>query len=393
MASIEKRESNRGAVYVVRFRDDTGRQRSKSLPTKKEALTYAAQVESQLHTGEWIDPHKGRIKFGDFHARWVAARSVSASRASAERSQAKVHIIPRWSQVPLSRIKPLDVDRWIKDSPAGTATKTMMLAQFKLCLDAAVREGLIRTNPAATTKAPSSPKKRVSTTDVLDAAELDRLVAATPDRWKALVYLSGWLGWRWSEAMGLRLRDVDLDAGVIHVGNEVAVEADGVIVRRAGGKTDAATRAVPMPGPARSVAAWHIARHFSGVGSDGSMFVTESGDTPYRSNFRRIFQKAVRDAGLDGRGINVRQLRHTAASLMLTSGLDILDVQERLGHTRGSVTLDIYGRVLARRREVGTDAMTVLMAANSDTAFTHSEPVRSSDYRYGPNDLTVEKAS
>jgi integrase len=194
-----------------------------------------------------------------------------------------------------------------------------MLQQFKLCLDAAVRDGLIKTNPAAHTKTPQPARKRVTASDVLSAEELVRLVAAVQDQYKALVYLSGWLGWRWSEAMGLRLCDV-------------------MCCRSAHPSTP--------------------------------LFTTGNGETPYRSNFRRVFQRAVRDAGLENRKINMRQLRHTAASLMLSSGLDILDVQERLGHARGSITLDVYGRVLAGRRTEGTRRMSEVMARNSNIGFT-----------------------
>lgn len=372
MASIERRSGKRGDVYVVRFRDDTGRQRSKSFDSKKNAMLYASQVEVQVKTGDWLDPALSRERFTSFHTRWEAARSVSPSRSSTERMQARVHIMPRWGEVPLAKIRPLDVDQWIKELDAGAPTKAMCLAQFKLCLDSAVREGILRTNPAAGAKTPPPPKKRVTTADVLDAVELDKLVAEVPDRYKALVYLSGWLGWRWSEAMGLRLRHIDFDNGLVYVGEEVAVEVSGVVHRRVGGKSAAATRAVPLPGPALSVLRWHVDARFSGVGSDGSVFVTASGATPLRSNFRRIFQKAIAAAGLDGRGLNMRQLRHTAASLMLSSGLDILDVQERLGHSRGSITLDVYGRVLASRRQQGTDTLTVAMAG-FDTAFTHTD--------------------
>jgi len=245
----------------------------------------------------------------------------------------------------------------------------MMLQQFKLCLDAAVRDELIKTNPAAHTKAPQVPRKQVTASDVLSAEELDRLVSATPDQYKALVYLSGWLGWRWSEAMGLRLCDVDLEARTVSVGNVVAVEADGVILRRAGGKTDAASRTVSLPEPAWRVTRWHVATCCSALHPSAPLFTTGNGETPYRSNFRRIFQRAVRDAGLEGRKINMRQLRHTAASLMLSSGLDILDVQERLGHARGSITLDVYGRVLAGRRAQGTERMSVVMTQNSNIGF------------------------
>lgn len=393
MASVERRSGKRGDVYVVRFRDDQGRQRSKTFGNYADAVKYGNQTQFRLDTGDWIDPSKGREKFGAFHERWVDARVVSPSRAATEASQAKNHILPTWQNVALSKIRPLDVDRWIKHLDVGPTTKAMVLAQFKLCLKSAVREGLLRSNPAAETKAPAVRRKRVTSTDVLDAHEVDLLVKATPDEWKALVYLSAWLGWRWSEAMGLRWRDVDLNAGIVYVGNETVIEAKGHLHVRGGGKTDASTRAIPLPPVAASVLQWHRERsavdrmgnrrvfvtapcppagRHAAVGRKGGCQIegTCHGHTPLRSNFRRIFTQAIKDAGLEDRGINMRQLRHTAASLMLANGLDVLDVQDRLGHSRGSVTLDIYGRVLAGRRHASTALLNTAMESVSDLSFT-----------------------
>jgi integrase len=396
MASVERRSGKRGDVYVVRFRDDQGRQRSKSFASHAEAVKFGNQTQFRLDVGDWIDPNLGREKFGVFHKRWVEARDVSPSRTATEASQAKNHILPTWQNVALSSIRPLDCDKWIKNLDAGATTKAMVLAQFKLCLKAAVREGLIRNNPAADTRAPTVRRKRVTTADVLDAHEVDLLVKATPDEWKALVYLSAWLGWRWSEAMGLRWRDVDLDAGIVYVGNETVVESKGHLYVRDGGKTDAATRAVPLTDVAASVLLWHRERSAVDPMGNRRVFVTApcppagrhavagrkggceakgtcQGHTPFRSNFRRIFTQAVRDAGLGGRGINMRQLRHTAASLMLANGLDVLDVQERLGHSRGSITLDIYGRTIPGRRAASTEKLNGIMAGQSDTSWAERE--------------------
>lgn len=392
MASIERRSGKRYDSYVVRYRDDSRRQRSKSFGSKLEAVRFANKVEVQLSEGDWIDPSRGRELFGDFHARWVKARAVSPSRAATEESQARNHILPTWEEVQLRRIKPLDVDTWIKDLNVGPTTKGMVLAQFKLCLSSAVREGLLRSSPASDTKAPAQRRKRVTLKDVLDAQEVDLLTKATPDHWKALVFLSAWLGWRWSEAMGLRWRDVDLDNALVYVGNETIVESQGHLHVRHGGKTDAATRVMPLPSVAVDVFRWHRGRSAVDPAGSRRVFVTEPcpspgrhavtgrkggcqvpgschGHTPLRSNFRRIFIRAVDDAGLGNRGITVRQLRHTAASLMLSTGLDVLDVQDRLGHSRGSVTLDIYGRVLAGRRRESTLTLGAAMASASDLSF------------------------
>ncbi|MCW2785921.1 MAG: hypothetical protein JWP74_2438 [Marmoricola sp.] len=70
MASVERRSGKRGDVYVVRLRDDQGRSRSKTFDSHAEAVRYANQSQHRLDTGDWLDPTKGREKFGDFHRRW-----------------------------------------------------------------------------------------------------------------------------------------------------------------------------------------------------------------------------------------------------------------------------------------------------------------------------------
>ncbi len=61
-------------------------------------------------------------------------------------------------------------------------------------------------------------------------------------------------------------------------------------------------------------------------------------------NLLRIFKKFLKDASLPE--IRFHDLRHTAASLMLQEGIHPKIVQERLGHSRVSLTLDIYSHVL-----------------------------------------------
>ena len=49
--------------------------------------------------------------------------------------------------------------------------------------------------------------------------------------------------------------------------------------------------------------------------------------------------------------IRFHDLRHTAASQMLMKGVDILTVTKRLGHSKSSITLDIYGHLVPGAQE------------------------------------------
>jgi hypothetical protein len=52
MASIERRSGH----YRVKYRDPTGRQRSRSFPRKADAQRFAVEMEADLARGQWLDP-------------------------------------------------------------------------------------------------------------------------------------------------------------------------------------------------------------------------------------------------------------------------------------------------------------------------------------------------
>ena len=78
----------------------------------------------------------------------------------------------------------------------------------------------------------------------------------------------------------------------------------------------------------------------------GDFVCTATRGGPLRaSNFRRnVWVPAVEAAGIDP-GLRMHDLRHTAASLMISSGASIKAVQRQLGHASAAMTLDLYGHL------------------------------------------------
>lgn len=71
------------------------------------------------------------------------------------------------------------------------------------------------------------------------------------------------------------------------------------------------------------------------------VFTTWHGKPLRNLNFRRdVFDKAAADAGLSG--LTPHDLRHTAASLMVSAGANVKAVQRALGHASAAMTLDVY---------------------------------------------------
>ncbi len=73
------------------------------------------------------------------------------------------------------------------------------------------------------------------------------------------------------------------------------------------------------------------------------------------SNLLKKFRQSLKVAGLPT--IRFHDLRHTAATQMLINGVDILTVSKRLGHSKSSITLDIYGHIIPGVQEKAASIM------------------------------------
>ncbi|MGI5162512.1 site-specific integrase [Microbispora sp. CA-102843] len=152
-------------------------------------------------------------------------------------------------------------------------------------------------------------------------------------------------GLRRGEALGLRWVDVDFDEGHVHIRRQLV--RVGKELHHGPVKTRAGNRSLPLLGVARE--ALEIQRDGQKIlrdeaGKDwtdtGLVFTTRSGKPIEPRNLARSFARIVETHKL--RPIRVHDLRHTAASLLKKLGVAPRDAMEILGHSRISVTMEIY---------------------------------------------------
>lgn len=106
-------------------------------------------------------------------------------------------------------------------------------------------------------------------------------------------------------------------------------------------KTEKAKRSIKIPGYALEA----LRRHVEGQKrKQGLLFVTSNGTPISPRNLVRHFKQAVEQAGLPE--IRFHDLRHTCATLHLVAGTHPKTVQDILGHSQISLTLDTYSHVL-----------------------------------------------
>jgi integrase len=105
-----------------------------------------------------------------------------------------------------------------------------------------------------------------------------------------------------------------------------------------------------------------LERQFSGYRwqENHLIFPSAIGTPMESSNLIKHFKKLLKQVGLPD--IRFHDLRHTAATLMLRQGIHPKVVQERLGHSSISVTMDVYSHVLPSMQDEAADKIDELIS-------------------------------
>jgi integrase/recombinase XerD len=197
-------------------------------------------------------------------------------------------------------------------------------------------EGAASTDPAQDVRPPSSPKrlpKAISVHEVeqlLDAASFAGTPGSVRDR--ALLELLYGSGARISEAVGLDVDDVDVEAGLLRLRGKGSKE-----------------RIVPVGSYAIEALGGYLVRVRPELVRRGrgtpAVFLNTRGGRLSRQSAWTVLQAAAERAGLAAH-VSPHTMRHSFATHLLEGGADVRVVQELLGHASVTTT-QIYTRVTA----------------------------------------------
>jgi integrase len=158
-------------------------------------------------------------------------------------------------------------------------------------------------------------------------------------------------GMRRGELLARRWRDIDLDGGKLRV--EHSIEQTRAGLRLKAPKTKHGRRTISLPASvvAEFRAHWtrqqehRLALGQGRAGEDALVFAKWDG-TPMSPNATTTeWARAL--AQLKFPLVSLHALRHTHASQLIASGLDVLAVSRRLGHGSPTITLGVYGHLFS----------------------------------------------
>lgn len=359
--SLRKLPSGR---WQARYRHPiTGEQHTApdTFATKTDADRYLAGVQVDLDRGTWRDPKLGRVTFAAWADAYMegAVHKRATTRATNE-SNIKHHILPFFGPIPVALIRPLDVRRFVEGMVANgykPSTVRTVYAALRAILNAAVQQEIIASSPCRGIKLP--PKTR-GEMRILTAEQVVALAEAIDKAYRAMVYLAGVMGLRWSEIAGLRVGRLDLLSRTLTVA-ETAAQVGGF----SDVKTPASRRTLPIPPFLVEILAEHLAeRGLTRADADELVFVSSTGGRLQASNWhKRSWQPALKKAGLEG--FHFHWLRHSSVALMVELGTHPKVIQERLGHASWATTMDTYGHILSTTDDGVTDRLDAMFRTAS----------------------------
>lgn len=314
---------------------------STTFATLREAKAFKADRDNEAARGhQRFDPRLGHTPLAAIWEQYAATKkpAVSPKTWSGYTQHWQLRIQPRFGHVPVDEISRADVQKFLDALTVGPWAKVSTLRLLRSILEVAREDGRIHRNPAlgvSPGRIPERERHRYLTT-----VEVAALAAACVDQGDVVTILA-YTGLRWSELVGLRVGDIDLDAKRLHV-RRAAPEVEGRIVIGQT-KTLNSKRTVPLP----QVVIDALTPRIAGRKPDEPAVTSPNGALLRSNNWRRHthWKKALKATKLAP--LTIHDLRHTYASLARKSGADLRYVQKTMGHSTPTVTANIYSDLYA----------------------------------------------
>jgi integrase len=245
---------------------------------------------------------------------------------------------------------------------------------LKSCFAHAVTVGDLSKNPMDVVSMPS--ESRVKPTKEMQffvEDDVKRLITVADKRFAngerarwygyAIVLLA-YTGLRRGELLGLKWKNVDLVNKKIRIKEQVVgvyeSSEDGkrVLVKKTlTTKSKSSTRDVPLA--QRAIWALENIREMYGrhTAPDDYVVLTKDFGRPDERNLRRAFSSMQKIAGTSLQDAGLHTLRHTFASIMIYKGCNIIVLSKILGHSKPSITMNIYAHIIEEQKVSAIDIL------------------------------------
>jgi integrase len=357
--SIHKRIDDRWEVRVDLGRGPDGKRRRKSAfaATQAEAIKLLKRLNGRAVEGQLLNTSTPTV--ASYLEDWFATNS-DEWRPSTRRGYRRAidgFLVPAFGSLRLEQLSPQIIQRWLTEHKTEHgARRRISLAHSTLrsALGDAQRLQLVSFNAATLVKVPRVTTRTIAPLDVDQARTF--LTTASTHRLGTLFSVALACGLRLGEATGLRWDDVDLTTGEIRIRQQLQRVGKRLILQEL--KTEKSRRTLALPQVCLVALRAHRNQQLQErlkAGPDwvetGLVFTTYArrgmgrkvGTGLQPRNVLRTLYALLDTAGLPR--VRFHDLRHSAASLLIAEGVELVEVSMLLGHSELRVTADLYSHL------------------------------------------------
>lgn len=363
-----KRSQGEGSIYKrkdglwVAQVTIQGKHLSKYFKLNSEASKWLHNTRNQIQDGMTLA--SSQITLEKYLNQWLISyrSSVHPNTIVQYEGIIRIHLIPVLGRIKLKDLRTDQIQALINSEiQHGTSPRMVRYIHgvLRRALNIAVRWGLISRNPAPLVTLPKLRRKEMNTLN--DSQVRVFLSAAKSMRHETLFWMAVFTGLREGELFGLKWSDLNWEKKHLRVQRQLQrLQGKGMVFTEP--KTAAGKRMIVLSTATIAKLREHLTFQVQERMAAGDkwqefdlLFPSVFGTPLDPSNMYKDFKDILRKAGLPD--IRFHDLRHTAATLMLQQGTHPKIVQERLGHSDISLTMNTYSHVLPSMQEEAAEKM------------------------------------
>ena len=353
--NIRKRKDGRWEGRYTAGHDENGKAVIKNVLGRTQA-EVRQKLKAAIAVSERVDiPRSGKYTLGQWIEQWFEIYSKPNLRPSTARYYRMFidkHIIPKLGNIRLDKLRSMDIQKLYNELRSGGRVREAQKEKnpglsasyvrgihtmLHTCLDAAVREKLLLSNPVNDCKPPKQEKREMKT---LEPEQVQAYLKAADARGLLpMFFLELTTGMRKSELVALQWSDANWKERTISVSKQ-AYKLDGKMTVMPP-KTANSVRKIALS--EETLAMLKQQQKDNEEGWPGSPYLFPSpvtGEMYHPDSVVNLHKKILKEAGLEH--IRFHDLRHTFATLALQNGVDVKTVSAMLGHSNAGFTLATY---------------------------------------------------
>ena len=373
--SIRKRKDGRWeGFYTASYDPATGKQKIKNVLGKTQA-EVKEKLKKAIADSQRLDMNRsGTHTVQSWVQMWYEVYAEPRLRENTKDyylNYINNHIIPQLGDIKLDKLTTIQIQKFyndlqksgriqrythikLKDKGLSTRVVRGIHTLLNNCLEQAVAERLLLTNPAKGCRLPKLEKREMK---ILPEDKIGPYLAEAERRGLlAAFYLELTTGLRRGELLALLWTDLDVENMTISVSKQVNRINGELVVSQP--KTPNSIRKLAIPQRAVELLVEEHAKH----PHSPYLFVSPKTGTMFDpDSFRHTHEKILKAIGAEH--IRFHDLRHTFSTLAIQSGIDPKTVAEILGHASAEFSLDVYTHVTAGMKKEAAQKISGFMAS------------------------------